>query len=116
MTNFQKKFRDFRELRDFRAPTQIGKRGGGKKILLQSKLRFNILSFADVHNRNEIVFRYLDDARDRYGGLDSILLWPTYTQIGVDDRNQYDLWRVMPGDIKKVIEEFHDEGVKVLVP
>ena len=39
------------------------------------------------------VDRYLDDLKDRYGGVDSILMWPTYTNIGTDDRNRSNWFR-----------------------
>jgi len=73
----------------------------------------------DRDSHEYTVKKYVDYTRQRYGGVDSILLWPTYTQIGVDDRNQYDLHRVLPGGkkaLKKMIEEFHSLGVKVLLP
>ena len=34
------------------------------------------------------VDKYLDDVSTRYGGIDSMLIWPTYTNLGADDRNQ----------------------------
>lgn len=63
------------------------------------------------------VDRYLDDLKQRYGGIDSVLIWPTYTNIGIDDRNQFDYFRALPGGLSRLAEttrEFHQRGVRVL--
>ena len=65
------------------------------------------------------VDRYLDDLEKRYGGIDSVLIWPTYPNMGVDNRNQLDMIRSMPGGVagvKKMIMDFHRRGVRVLFP
>lgn len=65
------------------------------------------------------VDRYLDDLEKRYGGIDSVLIWHTYPNIGIDNRNQYDLLRDMPGGVeglKQMINDFHRRGVRVLFP
>ena len=60
------------------------------------------------------VDRYLDDVQQRYGGIDSVLLWPTYPNIGLDERNQFDMLRL--SGLEEVIAKFHARGVPVLLP
>ena len=65
------------------------------------------------------VDRYLDDLEKRYGGIDAVLIWPTYPNMGIDDRNQHDMIRSMPGGIsgvKQMVADFHRRGVRVLFP
>lgn len=69
--------------------------------------------------RNWTVDRFLSDLKRRYGGIDSVLLWPTYTNIGADERNQFAMIRAMPGGvsgIRSLSEQFHARGVRTLVP
>ncbi len=63
--------------------------------------------------------RYLDDLEKRYGGIDAVLIWSTYPNMGIDDRNQLDMVRSMPGGIdgvKQMVADFHRRGVRVLFP
>jgi formylglycine-generating enzyme required for sulfatase activity len=65
------------------------------------------------------VDRYLDDLNQRYGGIDAVLIWPTYPNMGIDTRNQHDMIRCMPGGVagvREMIAEFHKHGVRVLFP
>ncbi len=63
--------------------------------------------------------RYLDDLEKRYGGIDAVLIWPTYPNMGIDNRNQHDMIRSMPGGVpgvRQMIADFHRRGVRVLFP
>ncbi|MGC2164058.1 MAG: formylglycine-generating enzyme family protein [Silvibacterium sp.] len=65
------------------------------------------------------VDRYLDDLEKRYGGIDAVLIWATYPNMGIDDRNQLDMVRSMPGGIdgvRQMVAKFHRRGVRVLFP
>jgi gamma-glutamyl hercynylcysteine S-oxide synthase len=75
--------------------------------------------FYDPVTRRYTVDRYLDDLIARYGGIDSILLWPVYPNIGIDNRNQFDLLRDLPGGIpglQQMVADFHRRKVRVLFP
>ena len=65
------------------------------------------------------VDRYLDDLNQRYGGIDAVLVWGTYPNLGVDDRNQLEMVASMPGGldgVRQMVEDFHRRGVRVLFP
>ena len=65
------------------------------------------------------VDRYLDDLEKRYGGIDAVLIWSTYPNMGIDDRNQLEMVQSMPGGIdglKQIVADFHRRGVRVLFP
>jgi formylglycine-generating enzyme required for sulfatase activity len=81
--------------------------------LMMSQERY----FYDPKSGRYTVERYLADLKNRYGGIDSVLIWPSYPNLGIDDRNQLDLIRDMPGGLEGVramIETFHRHGVRVL--
>ncbi|WP_395643863.1 formylglycine-generating enzyme family protein [Rudaea sp.] len=75
--------------------------------------------FYDPVAQKYTVDRYLDDLEARYGGIDSVLIWYVYPNIGVDDRNQFDLARDLPGGLEGLrgaVADFHRRGVKVFLP
>jgi formylglycine-generating enzyme required for sulfatase activity len=75
--------------------------------------------FYDPVTGKYTVDRYLDDLEKRYGGIDAVLIWATYPNMGIDDRNQQDMVRSMPGGVegvKKMVADFHKRGVRVLFP
>lgn len=53
-----------------------------------------------------------------YGGVDVVVLWPTYPQLGFDDRTQYSFYRNMPKGIaglKQLTNELHAMGKKMMI-
>lgn len=65
------------------------------------------------------VDRYLDDLETRFGGIDSVLLWFVYPNIGIDDRNKTELAFDLPGGIdglRGAVDDFHRRGVRVFIP
>jgi iron(II)-dependent oxidoreductase len=75
--------------------------------------------FYDPVAGNYTVDRYVDDLERRYGGIDSVLIWPTHPNMGIDNRNQHDLIRSMPGGVagvRQMIADLNRRGVRVLFP
>lgn len=86
---------------------------------VQSVLMVEDRFFYDPVQREYTVDRYLDDLEARYGGVDSVVLWGIYPNIGVDDRNQDDLLLDLPGGeegLREVVAAFHRRGVRVFLP
>ncbi len=47
---------------------------------------------------------FLHRGKKLYGGNDAIGLWPTWPTLGLDQRNQFDLYRDLPGGLTKLRE------------
>ena len=76
-------------------------------------------TFFDPDKGSYTVDRFLADVEGRLGPIDAVLIWPLYPNIGVDDRNQFDLLRDMPGGLlglRHLVDEFHARGVRVFFP
>jgi formylglycine-generating enzyme required for sulfatase activity len=86
---------------------------------MQPQLMIQDRYFFDNRSGKYTVDRYLDDLDTRFGGIDSVLIWPTYPNMGIDNRNQFDLFHDMPGGIdgvRQMVADFHRRGVRVLFP
>jgi formylglycine-generating enzyme required for sulfatase activity len=93
--------------------------GWVKKTFVYVQMMAHDRYFYDAASGKYTVDRYLDDLEKRYGGIDAVLIWPTYPNIGIDNRNQFDLFAAMPGGIegiKKMIIDFKKRGVRVFFP
>ncbi len=51
---------------------------------------------------------------ERFGGLDAVVLWHAYPVIGIDERNQWDWYRDVPG-IVELVGELHRLGLRVFI-
>ena len=78
------------------------------------------LYFYDPVKHSYTIDKFVDDVRSRYGGLDSMLVWPVYPTLGIDNRNMFDLFDALPGgraELRKQVELLDSKyGIKVLIP
>ncbi len=58
--------------------------------------------------------RLLGEGERGFGGYDAIVLWHAYPVIGIDERNQFDFYRDVPG-IRELIASVQARGVRVFV-
>ena len=76
-------------------------------------------SLYDPEKGEYTVDRFLSETENRIGPIDAVLIWPVYPNLGVDDRNQFDILRDLPGGlpgVRGMVEQFHSHGVKVFFP
>jgi formylglycine-generating enzyme required for sulfatase activity len=86
---------------------------------IQPQMMVHDRYFYDAVAGKYTVDRYLDDLQQRYGGIDAVLIWSTYPNMGIDTRNQLDMVRSMPGGVqgvKQMVADLHRRGVRVLFP
>ena len=86
---------------------------------IQPQMMVHDRYFYDPAAGRYTVDRYLDDLDKRYGGIDAVLIWATYPNMGVDDRNQLEMVESMPGGVegvRQMVADFHRRGVRVLFP
>jgi gamma-glutamyl hercynylcysteine S-oxide synthase len=90
-----------------------------RSAFMQPQMMVEDRYFYDPTAHKYTVDRYLNDLDKRYGGIDAVLIWPTYPNMGIDDRNQLDMVRSMPGGlegVRQMVADFHRRGVRVLFP
>lgn len=59
------------------------------------------------------VDRFLEEVSP-HGGFDGIVLWHAYPVIGIDDRNQFDFYRDVPG-LAELIANFRARGIRIFI-
>ena len=57
---------------------------------------------------------FIVDAKRRFGGFDAVVLWQAYPVIGIDERNQFDFYRDVPG-IQELVRQLQTEGLRVFI-
>jgi len=75
-------------------------------------------TFWDRSRGRYLVDEFLRTGKREFGGYDALVLWQAYPRIGVDQRNQFDFYRDMPGGLdglRDLNRRLHARGVKAFV-
>jgi len=76
-------------------------------------------SLYDPDKGEYTVDQFLSETENRIGPIDAVLIWHVYPNLGIDDRNQFDMLRDLPGGVpgvRAMVAQFHRHGVKVFFP
>lgn len=57
-------------------------------------------SFYDANKGGFRLEDFMKRGQELYGGDDVICIWPTWPSLGIDQRNQFDLYRDLPGGLE----------------
>jgi formylglycine-generating enzyme required for sulfatase activity len=56
-------------------------------------------SYYDDHSKKFNLLEFVRKGKSLYGGDDVVCLWPTWPTLGLDPRNQFDMYRDLPGGL-----------------
>ena len=74
--------------------------------------------FYDPATKKFKLLEFAKRGKDLYGGDDVICLWPTWPTLGIDARNQFDMYRDLPGGLpalKSVADSLHAMNVRFFI-
>ncbi|MCK9398915.1 MAG: formylglycine-generating enzyme family protein [Bacteroidales bacterium] len=74
--------------------------------------------YYDWQKQEYTVDSFLERGKRLFGGYDVIGLWPTWPRLGVDRRNQWDLFSDLPGGLnrlKSFSQQWKHEGTKFFI-
>eukprot|EP01084_Bolivina_argentea_P186940 322125_1 len=75
--------------------------------------------FYNKTTQSYTIDKWLSYVNNQYGGVDGILYWATYTNIGIDDRNQQQMYYSLPGGVQTLINitnYLHKQNIKIIYP
>ena len=81
-------------------------------------LMMNDETFYSSSKGEYLVDSFLEMGKKEFGGYDSIVLWHAYPRIGVDERNQFEIYEGMPGGLsglRDLSNRLHEKQVKVFI-
>jgi hypothetical protein len=75
-------------------------------------------NFYDYYKGEYQLKQYIEDGKKYLGGYDMFAIWPTWPTLGIDKRNQWDLYRDLPGGLQQIralSKELNESGSKLFI-
>ncbi|GAB4324572.1 MAG: hypothetical protein Kow00127_17280 [Bacteroidales bacterium] len=74
--------------------------------------------FYDYDKGEPTLFSYLDRMEELCGGVDVYGLWPTWPFLGMDPRNQWQLYSDLPGGLSglaEIVNQLHERDIRFFI-
>jgi gamma-glutamyl hercynylcysteine S-oxide synthase len=74
--------------------------------------------YVDASSGNRQFDAFLSRRDAVLGGYDAYMIWPTWPRLGLDQRNQWDMYRDLPGGLRELSRQVkfsHDRGTKYFI-
>jgi gamma-glutamyl hercynylcysteine S-oxide synthase len=74
--------------------------------------------FYDSKKKEYRLEKFITGSKSLYGGDDVLGIWPTWPALGLDQRNQWDMYKSLPGGLKalrKLSDKAHQLGSKLFI-
>ncbi|MCF8225341.1 MAG: formylglycine-generating enzyme family protein [Bacteroidales bacterium] len=75
----------------------------------------------DLYDREKGVYtvdHFCNKMQREFGGIQSVILWHSYPNLGIDNKNQFDMFEALPGGLaglRELTTSFHNHGIKVFI-
>lgn len=72
----------------------------------------------DRKKKKYVLNDFIQKSKSLYGGDDVIGIWPTWPALGLDQRNQWDMYRDLPGGLKalrSLADQVHHQREKIFI-
>ena len=73
--------------------------------------------YSEEENRYSLV-NYFSEGISNFFGYDVYALWPTWPRLGLDERNQWDLFRDLPGGLQEIrdhVDFMHENDMRFFI-
>ena len=90
-----------------------------RRNYISPQIQATDLYLYDSKQKKYTVEKFIADIESRYGQIDSLLFWPAYPNMGIDNRNQFDWLESVPGGLQGVrllVEQFHTKNIRFYLP
>ncbi len=74
--------------------------------------------FYDWSTQEYTIENFLEEGKEIFGGYDVYGLWPTWPRLGVDERNQWNMFESLPGGlntIKSISRDMQEDGTSFFI-